>query len=133
MLKRILCLALAGLLVNLVALSPARAASKEEKEARFIGRVKAGIARLGTGREALVEVKLRDKTKLRGYVSEVADEHFVVADARTGASTPVAYSQVKQVKGQNLSTGARVAIGIAVAVAIVIALAALAVWVTGGD
>ncbi|HEV2863029.1 MAG TPA: hypothetical protein VGX48_18585 [Pyrinomonadaceae bacterium] len=133
MLKRILCLALAGLLVNVAGAGPASAASKEEKDARFAERVKAGIAKLGTGRDALVEVKLRDKTKLKGYVGKAGGEHFVVADAKTGAATAVAYSQVKQVKGQNLSTGARIAVGVALAVGLLIAIAALAVWVSGGD
>ena len=134
MLKRILCLALAGLLVNLAgAGTTARAASKEEKEARFAERVKAGIAELGTGPDARVEVKLRDKTKLKGHLSEVTGEHFVVTDSKTGAATSVAYSQVKQVKGQNLSTGARIAIGVALAVGLLIAIAVLAVVVTGGQ
>ena len=133
MLKRILCLALAGLLINVAAAAPARAATKEEKEARFAERVKAGIAELGTGPDALVEVKLRDKTKLKGYVSEVSGEQFVVADAKTGAATPVAYAQVKQVRGHNLSTGARIAIGVAVVVGLLVAAAVLAVVVTGGQ
>lgn len=133
MLKKIICLALAGLLISVAGAGPVRAASKEEKQARFAEQVKAGIAKLGTGADARVEVRLRDKTKLKGYVSEVAGEHFVVADSKTGAAAAVAYSQVKQVKGHNLSTGARVAVGIALAVALLIGIAALAVLVTGGD
>ena len=133
MLKRILCLALAGLLVGVTGASPARAATREEKDARFAERVKAGIAKLGTGPDARVEVRLRDKTKLKGHLSEVNGEHFVVADSKTGAATAVAYAQVKQVKGHNLSTGARIAIGVALAVALLIAIAAVAVLVTGGD
>src|SRR4029453_11307954 len=41
--------------------------SKEEKEAQWTEKVKAGIAQLGVGKEARVKVKLRDGEKLSGY------------------------------------------------------------------
>ena len=37
--------------------------------------------------------------------------------ALTGATTPVAYPQVKQIKGNNLSTNAKIAIGAGIAAA----------------
>jgi len=58
----------------------------------------------------VVSNALRDKTKLKGYVQEIAEAHFVVIDDRTGAVTTVAYPQVKQIKGNSLSTGAKIAI-----------------------
>jgi hypothetical protein len=36
--------------------------------------VKEGIHKLGTGLDARIEVKLRDKTKLKGYVSEAGED-----------------------------------------------------------
>jgi preprotein translocase subunit SecF len=116
MLKKIVSLALAGSLMAAAAAQPVSAATltKAEKEAQFVEKVKAGIAQLGTGTEARVEVKLRDKTKLKGYISEAGAERFTVVDAKTGIATIVAYPQVKQVKGHNLSRGAEIAIGIAV-------------------
>jgi hypothetical protein len=63
------------------------ASTGPEKEARLAQRVKAGVARLGVGPEARVKVKLRDKTKLAGYVSEVGDDYFVVTDPETGRAT----------------------------------------------
>jgi len=98
------------------------AANTTSKEARFAAKVKTAIARLGTGPAARVEVKLRDKTKLKGYVSEVSDGHFVVVDDKTGAATQVPYPQVKKVKGNNLSTGAKIAIGVGVVVLLVFLL-----------
>jgi hypothetical protein len=83
--------------------------------------VKAGVERLGVGEGARVEVRLRDGGKLRGHVSEAGADYFVVKDARTGAATAVAYPDVAQVKGNNLSTGAKVAIGAGIAAAAVIA------------
>ncbi len=120
MLKKLLSLVLASLLLNMVAVEFASAAAKEEQQARLTAKVKDSISRLGVGEAARVEVKLRDKTKLKGYISEAGADSFIVVDAKTGVATTVAYPQVKQVKGNNLSTGAKIAIGVAIGVAIVV-------------
>jgi hypothetical protein len=112
MFKKLLSALLVGLLIQLACIQPASAATNPEKDARLAEKVKAGVAGLGTGPQAVIEVKLRDKTKLKGYISEATDDYFVVVDA-TGNPTQVAYPQVKSVKGNNLSTGAKIAIGVA--------------------
>ena len=122
MLRRILSLALAASLLGVAGAKPAYADSKAEKEARFAEKVKAGISRLGTGTEARVELKLRDKRKLKGYISEAGADGFSVVDAKTGVATTVTYPQVQKVKGHNLSTGAKIAIGLGVAVAVLVIL-----------
>ena len=98
----------------------ASARSKAEKQARFTERVKAGIVQLGVGEESYVTVKLRDKTKLAGYISEAREESFVVTDLRTSEATTVAYADVKKVKGHNLSTGAKIAIGAGIVFGVVL-------------
>jgi len=114
MLKKVISLVVVGFLLNMTGVSFAYAGSKEEKEIRFAEKVKAGISKLGTGAEARIEVKLRDKRKLKGYVSEAGEGSFVIVDEKTGATSTLAYSQVKQVKGKNLSTAAEIAIGVGV-------------------
>lgn len=118
MTKTILSLALAMLLVGYYGVRPVYAGSKEEKQTRFVEKLRAGISRLGTGEQARVRVKLLDKTQIDGYVSEATQQDFVVVDAKTGTATRIAYGQVKQVKGNNLSTGAKIAIGLGVLAAI---------------
>lgn len=113
MFKKILSLLLIGLLINVAGATSTYAGSKE-KEARFVEKVKQGIAKLGTGEAARIEVKLRDKTKVKGYVKEAGADSFTVVDAKSGLATEVAYSNAKQVKGNNLSTGAKIAIGLAI-------------------
>jgi hypothetical protein len=115
--RRILSLTLVCLLMHLSAAAPTLAQSKAEKEARHAERVKAGILKLGTGESARVKLRLRDKTKLEGYVSAASAESFTVINPKTGVATPVAYPQVKQIKGHNLSTGAKIAIGFGILVA----------------
>ena len=116
--KRILSLAMAALMLSMVGIKPAYAYSKEEKEARFAERVKKDINKLGTGEATRIEVKLRDKRTLKGYVGEAVEDGFSVVDAKTGTATKVLYPQVQKVKGNNLSTGAKIAIGLGVVVAI---------------
>jgi hypothetical protein len=120
MFKKFLSFVLVGLLMQAGFSQPVAASTKPEKEAQFVEKVKAGIAKLGTGMDARVEVKLRDKRKLKGYVGEAGAESFTVVDAKTGAATEVAYPQVQGVKGNNLSGGARVATGFGIAAAVVV-------------
>src|SRR5215471_17126743 len=111
MFKRNLSLTLVVSLIVSLAIAPsALANSKAEKEAAFTARVKTGVVKIGVGRDTRVEVKLRDKTKLKGYISEATIDTFSVTDPNTGATTTVAYPNVTQVKAHNLSTGATIAI-----------------------
>jgi hypothetical protein len=87
------------------------------KDAQLAEKVKASISKLGTGEDAKVKVKLNDGTKLRGYVSGVYQNHFFVTSDKD-ETTEVSYQEIKQVKGNNLSTGAKVAIGFAILILI---------------
>jgi hypothetical protein len=129
--KKVLTMIVAGLLVATLNVQPIAAASKAEKEVRFVSKVKQGIEKIGSGRDARIEVKLRDKTRVKGYVSEISDDAFVVTDFKTGAASTIAYADVAQVKGNNLSTGAKIAIGAGVAAALIIWISWLVV--TRGD
>jgi len=128
MFKKILSLSLIALLMNLAAVAPAYASSKEEKEARFAEKVKVNVMKLGTGEAARVKVKLRDSTKLAGYIVAADNDNFTVKDAKTGIATTIAYPQVKTVQGNNLSTGAKIAIGVGIAAAIIFII----LWFTTG-
>jgi len=87
---------------------------------------KTNIAKLGSGTDAKVQVKLKDGTKLKGYVSQINENSFVVMNEKTGIPTEVPYPNAKQVKGNNLSTGVIIAIGIGIAVAIILLIGFLA-------
>ena len=101
MLKKMLSMFLVVLLINLAGLPSVYANdSKSEREAKFAEKVKTEISKLGVGTDSKVEVKLKDGTKLKGYVSEINEDGFVVTDAN-GKSTPVPYPSPKQVKGNN--------------------------------
>jgi hypothetical protein len=119
MFKKNLSLFLAGsLLFSLIATPAALARTKEEKEAALAAKVKVGVAKLGAGVDAKISVNLRNKTKLKGYVSRIEEEAFFITDAKTGAETRVAYGDVTQAKGNNISTGAIIGIAAGVAVGV---------------
>ena len=118
MMKRICSVVLAALLLQSVAV-PAFAKSDAGKEARRAEKVRTQLAKLGTGKDALVSLELRDRTKLKGYISEAGAESFVVTDS-AGKTTTVAYPQVKMAQGNNLSTGAKIGIGVGIGAAIVL-------------
>ncbi|HKY42958.1 MAG TPA: hypothetical protein VJM50_07665 [Pyrinomonadaceae bacterium] len=120
MFKKTFCLVVICSIMIVTSGRVALAANATAKEAAHIEKVKAAIAKLGTGPSAQVEIKLRDKSKLRGYIKEANEEHFVLVSSATGSDMEVAYPQVKGVKGNNLSTGAKVAIGVGVGIVILL-------------
>ena len=126
MFKKYLTLILTILVINLSLGATVFAGDKADKEARFAAKVKNEIAKLGTGTDARVEVKLRDKTKLKGYISQVNENSFVVVEDATKTPTEVSYQNTKQAKGSNLPLGVKIAIGVAV-----VFLALLLIGLTG--
>ena len=122
-LKRVFAMAVVSLLISAVInVQPASANSEADKQARFIEKVRLSIAKLGVGNKAVVEVRLRDKTKLTGYVSEANENRFVVTNEKTRVSVPIVYPDVTKVSGHNLSTGAKIGIGIAVGFVLAVAV-----------
>ncbi len=111
-------------MLNLSIAPSAFASGNNENEAKFAEKVKAGIAKLGTGPDAKIEIKLKDGTKLKGYVTEISSDQFVIMDSKTGQPIPVLYPQVKQVKGNNLSRGTIITLGFIALFVVLIIIAA---------
>lgn len=128
MFRKLVAVLLVALVINLAGVRLANAESKEEKQARFAEKIKANVLKLGIGESTRVKVKLRDQAKLEGYISDAGAETFTVTNRKTGVATTVAYPQVKSVQGNNLSTGAKIAIGVGVAAAVLFII----LWFTTG-
>lgn len=128
MFRKLVTLVLVATVMNLAGVRLAYAESKEEKQARFAEKIKANVLKLGTGESTRVKVKLRDQAKLEGFISDAGADTFTVTDRKTGATTTVAYLQVKSVQGNNLSTGAKIAIGVGIAATIIFII----LWFTTG-
>jgi len=93
-----------------------------EKDTRLSKKVRAAVLELGTGQTTRVYIKLRDKTRLTGYITEIGESSFVVTDLTSAEATTVSYPDVVQVKGNNLSTGAKIAIAAAIIAGVAIVL-----------
>lgn len=122
MFKKYLTLLVAILVINLTISGSVFANNKEGKDAKFTEKVKTEITKLGIGTDAKVKVKLKDGTKLKGYVAEINEDNFVIKNLENDNATVVSYANAKQVKGNNLSTGAIIAITVGVTLAIVLLL-----------
>lgn len=105
-------------IINLLGVASAFAGSPSEKEIVLAEKVRENIEKLGTGERAKVKVILKDKSKIEGYVSRRGENSFTVTSAGTGRPAEIEYSQVKKVKGHNLSTGAKIAIGVGIGLGI---------------
>jgi len=78
-------------------------------------KARARVASLGVGRNARAEVKLRDNTKLKGYISAAETDSFTIADSKSGATSTVRYAEVLEVKkaGGGLSSKSWIILGAA--------------------
>jgi hypothetical protein len=121
LLRRTFALMLSGIILSAAfGFQTVRAETRDV--ARLAQQVRVSVLKLGTGERARVEVKLRDETKLKGYISAAGADSFTVTDAKTRESTVVAYNDVAQVKrsGNGFSTMTKVLIGGAVAAGVII-------------
>ena len=124
---KIVSLLLVCLMINVAGVSLAFAsdskdkkiAKRERKIRKRAAKIKKGVRKLGVGKDSVVKVKLRNKTKIKGYISQIADNSFTVTD-KNGKATVIEYNKAKQVRGNNLSKGAWIAIGVGIGAAAVI-------------
>jgi hypothetical protein len=73
-----------------------------------VAHIGALMDKLGSGKEALIAVRLRDKRTVAGYVQEAGPESVSITDPNTGETTIVRYEQVTRLAEVNLATGAQV-------------------------
>ena len=86
-------------------------------DAKQIEKVKMAIQQRGTGPNAKVKIRLRDKTERKGYISQIEDTSFQLTDQKTGQTAAFAYDSVEKVSGPGLSKAARIVIFVGVGAA----------------
>ena len=112
-----------AMILSAAILFAASAPLASAKSSQTPEQARATVRQIGTGEKARVQVRLRDKTKLKGYVSAAgSDDSFTVTDPKTGASTTVAYSDVDKVgkPSGGLSTRGWVILGAAATAAAIV-------------
>ncbi len=104
--RRIFAMMLTGILL-FTALGFQSVGAQTGTDMQRAAQTRTKVDKLGVGRDARVEVKLRDNTKLKGYVSAASADSFTVTDAKTGAAQTLAYADVMQVKKPGSGVSAR--------------------------
>jgi sRNA-binding regulator protein Hfq len=124
MIKKCLSVAFIGLLLFSTNLQSISAQTNTGNNTVTTDKIKANVTKRGTGEKARVNVKMLNGTKMKGFISQAGDDSFTLTDSKTKQTSTLAYSDVAQVKGTGLSTGAKILIGVGVGVAITVAVLA---------
>jgi sRNA-binding regulator protein Hfq len=127
MVKKCLSVALLAFLLLFTNLQLINAQTNTGGNAAATEKIKAKVAKRGTGEKARVSVRMLNGTKMKGFISQSGEDSFTLTDSKTRQTTTLAYSEVAQVKGTGLSTTAKILIGVGVGVAITAVVLAVAV------
>ena len=97
LLKRQLVIAILITLFTTAALFPAPTVGQNIQSSEST-RVHAEIQKLGAERGKKVEIRLRDKTKIKGYITAVDHDTFAVSDLTAGTSQTISYANVLEAR-----------------------------------
>jgi hypothetical protein len=97
--------------------------SQGSKQVPTVEAVKSRVARLGVGSKAKATARLKNGTKVKGYIAQANEDDFVIRDRKTDAPTTIRYEDVLKVEdNKGHSTARNIAIGVAVGVGAVLAI-----------
>jgi len=91
--KRHLAIAL-SLITAVSFILPATASAQSTTDA---DKIRARVQVLSTSKDSQVEVKFRDKTKVKGHIIAVEPISFTLKDSRDGKTQSISYSEVESV------------------------------------
>jgi preprotein translocase subunit SecF len=111
--------------VELAAATKPATNRQSDPQVATIEKVKIKIAKLGVGADAKATIRLKDGSKVKGYVAQAGEDDFVIRDRKTGAPTTIRYADVAKVEeNRGHSTARNIAIGIGIGVgALLLAIA----------
>ena len=73
---------------------PATASARSTDD---VEKIRAKVQTLSASKDSQVEVKFRDKTKIKGYIVSVEPVSFTLKDPKDGTSQSISYSEVDNV------------------------------------
>jgi len=105
--KKIIMIVILGLVTNAIPFSQVAAQQKvQDKDSKHVEKIKKAVSDAGPTLDREVVVKLKDTTEVRGFIRDIADEHFVVK-SNSGALYSISYSQVEKFKANKRDVGGR--------------------------
>ncbi|HSS22138.1 MAG TPA: hypothetical protein VLL54_18860 [Pyrinomonadaceae bacterium] len=98
-------------------------------------KIRAKVQKMGTGTNAKVEVKLRDNSQLRGYITDSNQDSFTMFDKNSGTNKTISYADTTSVKKSSgaFSTKSLIIIGAVAAGAVVTWLIVKPAFCDGGN
>ena len=129
MIKKNLAIVLAALMFSLSLCSTTPAQTNADVE-----KTRSKVQTLSVNRDKKIEVKLRDKTTYKGYITAVEPDSFSVSDSKNSNTQKFSYAEVEEVKktGGGLSTKTWLIIGGATAGTIITWLIVKPAFCDGG-
>jgi hypothetical protein len=100
--KRYLAVTL-SVIITALSFLPATASAQSNAE---IEKVRARVQTLSVSKDSQVEVKFRDRTKIKGYIDRVEPVSFTLRNPKDGTSQSITYSEVDSISkaGGGIST-----------------------------
>lgn len=121
MIKILVSLILVYLLIFTAA--PVLASPRPGSQQQSVEQVRMKVAQLGIGEKAKATVRLKNGTKLKGFIDQIRSDDFVLKDRNTGAPVNILYSDVAKVESnKGHSTAKMIGIGVAIGVGVVLAI-----------
>src|SRR5882762_2304728 len=122
--KKLLTSLLAVLLI-IIYLPSVRAQKPANKEDKHVRKIKKQVAsQKRWNPEDPITISLADGSKVKGYIAEVLDDHFIITDRRGRQPISVDYAQVRETK-TGFGSQSKIAFGIGGGVLAVLAICLL--------
>jgi hypothetical protein len=125
MLRTLLSFMLVGLLMLGLNTAPVMALQGNDN-AKAVDKLRLKVAKLGVGEKARVTVRMKDGTKIKGFITQAGTNDFSMRDRNTGDPRVILYSDVARIEDNSgHSTLRNVLIGVGIGVAGVITFIAI--------
>jgi 6-phosphogluconate dehydrogenase len=118
MIKKCLFAAFIGLMLLFTHPQSINAQTNSGGDVSVADKIKANVTKRGIGEKSRVNVKMRNGTKMKGFISQAGEDSFTLTDSKTKQASTLSYSDVAQVKGTGLSTTSKILIGVGIGVAV---------------
>jgi len=83
------------------------------------------VEKRGLGERSRVKVTLRNKSEVKGYISQIDADTFQLTDRKSGHVSTVAYQDVSRIREGGMSRGTKIAIALGIGVVVIVVWIAL--------
>jgi hypothetical protein len=103
MLRKSLALALSVILIHTCAAAPLNASAQAGSKPTHVEEIRSKVAVAGVSSEKIVEVRLKDGTKLKGHITNIQEDSFDLSVLPNGEKKSILYTDVSKL-GTSWST-----------------------------